>query len=221
MSPAAVAGIVLAAMSAARQTARASEAEGETGYGEIPGDIHGALEEVNVPAYAIDRFGIIRWINAAAKKLVGDIRGKQQSSIVVPEMAREAKESFLRKMMGTERSTDASAVVTDPMGKRVHIEISSCAIHEGHRIVGVFGLVRYQEESEQQHAPHPHLTPRQNQVLHLLAHGHSTSQIAAELHLSIDTVRNHIRRMLRTLGAHSRIEALAIAHREGILRQRD
>jgi PAS domain S-box-containing protein len=208
-------------MSAARQTARATKAEGAAGYGEIPGDIHGALEEVNVPAYAIDRFGIVRWVNAAAKKLVGDIRGKQQSSVVVPEMAREAKESFLRKMMGTEKSTDASAVVTDPSGKRVHIEISSCAIREGHRIVGVFGLVRYQEKSEHQHGPHPHLTPRQNQVLHLLAHGHSTSQIATELHLSIDTVRNHIRRMLRTLGAHSRIEALAIAHREGILRQRD
>ena len=67
---------------------------------------------------------------------------------------------------------------------------------------------------------HPHLTPRQNQVLHLLSHGHSTSQeFAAELHLSVDTVRNHIRRMLRTLGAHSRIEALAIAHKEGILRR--
>jgi DNA-binding NarL/FixJ family response regulator len=43
-------------------------------------------------------------------------------------------------------------------------------------------------------------------------------QIAEELHLSIDTVRNHIRRMLRALGVHSRIEALAVAHREGILR---
>jgi DNA-binding NarL/FixJ family response regulator len=140
--------------------------------------------------------------------------------VVVPEQAREAKESFLRKMMGTEKSTDASVVVTGATGERVQIEVSSCAIHEGHRIVGVFGLVRKQD-SKAQPNPHPHLTPRQNQVLHLLAHGHSTSQIAAELHLSIDTVRNHIRRMLRTLGAHSRIEALAIAHREGILRNED
>ena len=209
-------------MSAVRQPARASQTEGATGLGEIPGDLHGALEEVNVPAYAVDRFGIVRWINSAAKKLVGDVRGKQQSSLVVPEMAREAKESFLRKMMGTEKSTDASAIVTDTSGRRVHIEISSCAIREGHRIIGVFGLVRHQDEPEHESPhPHPHLTPRQNQVLHLLAHGHSTSQIAEELHLSIDTVRNHIRRMLRTLGAHSRIEALAIAHREGLLRRRD
>ena len=204
-------------MSAVRHSARASAAPEPGG---IPGDLHGALEDVNVPAYAVDRFGIIRWVNAAAKKIVGDIRGKQQSSVVVPEMAREAKESFLRKMMGTEKSTDASAVIVDPAGERVEVEISSVAIHEGHRIVGVFGLVRRHEKSAQQ-TVHPHLTPRQNQVLHLLSHGHSTSQIAAELHLSVDTVRNHIRRMLRTLGAHSRIEALAIAHKEGILRRHE
>jgi PAS domain S-box-containing protein len=201
-------------MSAVPHSARASESPE---LGGIPGDLHGALEEVTVPAYAVDRFGIIRWLNPAARELVGDVRGKQQSSVVVPEQAREAKESFLRKMMGTEKSTDGSIGVVGPDGERVQIEISSCALREGHRIVGVFGLVRQRDESAQPN-PHPHLTPRQNQVLHLLAHGHSTSQIAAELHLSVDTVRNHIRRMLRTLGAHSRIEALAIAHREGILR---
>ena len=81
----------------------------------------------------------------------------------------------------------------------------------------MFGIVAHREDSAPP-GPHPHLTPRQNQVLHLLAQGRSTQQIAGELHLSIDTVRNHIRRMLRALGAHSRIEALAVAHREGILR---
>lgn len=185
---------------------------------EIPGDVHRALEDVNVPSYVVDRFGVIRWVNSATKKLVGDVRGRQQSSVVAPEYAREAKESFTRKVLGTEASTDASVVVVDPDGKRVQVEISSCALHEGHRIVGVFGMVVNRVKTAAP-APHPHLTPRQNQVLHLLAHGHSTHQIAAELHLSVDTVRNHIRRMLRALGVHSRIEALAVAHREGILRR--
>jgi len=205
-------------MSAVRQSAGVSAAESAADLGGIPGDLHGALEDVNVPAYAVDRFGIIRWINSAAKKLVGDVRGRQQSSVVVPEHAREAKESFLRKMMGTEKSTEGTVVVMGPDGERVQVEISSAPLHEGHRIVGVFGIVRHRTKSAPPQ-PHPHLTPRQNQVLHLLSHGHSTSQIAAELHLSVDTVRNHIRRMLRALGAHSRIEALAVAHREGILRR--
>jgi PAS domain S-box-containing protein len=204
-------------MSAVRRSAQGSDAEGAPDLSGIPGDLHRGLEDLNVPAYAVDRFGVVRWINSAAKKLVGDIRGRQQSSLVVPEQAREAKESFLRKMMGTEKSTEASVVVLDQSGQRIQIEVSSCALHEGHRIVGVFGVVSHREEAAPP-KPHPHLTPRQNQVLQLLARGHSTAQIAQELHLSIDTVRNHVRRMLRTLGVHSRIEALAVAHREGLLR---
>ena len=48
-------------------------------------------------------------------------------------------------------------------------------------------------------------------MLRLLERGHSTHQIARELHLSIETVRNHIRHLLQALGAHSRIEAVALA----------
>jgi len=196
--------------------AQVSEATTGTDAGEIPGDLHGALGELNVPAYAVDRYGVVRWINDAARKLVGDIRGRQQSSVVVPEQARAARESFLRKMMGTEKSTDAAVVVRNPDGSRVQVEISSCPLREGGRIVGVFGVVKHREPGEAPQA-HPHLTPRQNEILHLLAHGRSTTQIAEELHLSIDTVRNHIRRLLRALDVHSRIEALAVAHRAGIL----
>jgi PAS domain S-box-containing protein len=209
-------------MPAAREsTARvqaAQAAEPALDHGRIPGDVQRALEDVNVPSYCVDRFGIIRWLNPAAQELVGDVRGRQQSSVVVPEQAREARESFLRKVMGTERATEASVVVVDPSGERIQIEISSVPIHEGSRIVGVFGIVSHREEAAAPH-PHPHLTPRQNQVLHLLAHGRSTAQIADELHLSVETVRNHVRLMLRALDVHSRIEALAVAHREGLLRQ--
>jgi PAS domain S-box-containing protein len=197
-------------MSAMRDPARLSG-------GGIPGDVQRALDDVNVPSYAIDRFGVIRWLNPAGLKLLGDVRGRQQSSVVAPEQVREARESFTRKLLGTERSTDASVVVLGSEGERLQVDISSVPLHDGGRIVGVFGIVAHREDSTPP-GPHPHLTPRQNQVLHLLAAGRSTSQIAAELHLSIDTVRNHIRRMLKTLGVHSRIEALAVAHREGILR---
>ena len=53
--------------------------------------------------------------------------------------------------------------------------------------------------------------PRQEEVLRLLERGRSTRQIAAELHLSTETVRNHIRRLFRALGVNSRLEAVAAA----------
>jgi DNA-binding NarL/FixJ family response regulator len=69
--------------------------------------------------------------------------------------------------------------------------------------------VRVDEEPERPR--HPHLTPRQAEILRLLERGHSTNQIAHELHLSLETVRNHIRHLLRALGVHSRLEAVAVA----------
>ena len=54
-------------------------------------------------------------------------------------------------------------------------------------------------------------------ILRLIAEGESTDQIAEELHIARETVRNHVRSMLRKLDAHSRIEAIAIARAEGIL----
>ncbi len=185
--------------------------------GEIPGDIQGALDDMSVPSYVVDRYGVIRWINPAAEKLVGDVRGRQQSSIVAPEQARMARESFVRKIMGTERSTNAEAVLIGPKGERIQVEFNAVPLKDGGHIVGVFGIIPHVEKTPAP-APHARLTPRQNEVLHLLAKGHSTPQIANELSISVETARNHIRRMLRSLDAHSRLEAVAVAHRDGLLR---
>jgi DNA-binding NarL/FixJ family response regulator len=45
----------------------------------------------------------------------------------------------------------------------------------------------------------------------MLERGLSTRQIADELHLSLDTVRNHVRNLLQALGVHTRLEAVAMA----------
>lgn len=61
------------------------------------------------------------------------------------------------------------------------------------------------------------LTRREVEVLRLLADGKSTGAIVDELILSIHTVRNHIRNILMKLNAQSRLEAVAIATRQGLL----
>jgi NarL family two-component system response regulator LiaR len=57
------------------------------------------------------------------------------------------------------------------------------------------------------------LTPREWDVIDMLAQGDSTDQIAASLSLSIETVRSHIKHILRKLDARSRAEAIAAAQR--------
>lgn len=61
------------------------------------------------------------------------------------------------------------------------------------------------------------LSARERQVLDLLADGVSKEAIADRLVLSTNTVRNHIQNLLVKLGAHSRLEAVATATREGLI----
>jgi PAS domain S-box-containing protein len=176
----------------------------------VGGDVEQALNSVGVPSYVLDTTGVVRWINAAAERLVGDVRGRQFTSVVAPEDSRRARELFSRKVLGTAPATDTTGALMSTAGTRVPVEISSVPLMSGERVVGVFGLFE-EHPDDRPMAPHPHLTPRQVEVLRLLEQGRSTKQIAAELHLSTETVRNHIRRLFRALGVHSRLEAVAAA----------
>jgi PAS domain S-box-containing protein len=173
-------------------------------------NVEEVLEHINVPSYVIDAAGVIRWMNAAARSMVGDVKGRQFTSVVAPEDTRRARELFARKLVGHAPVTNAGVEIVTADGERIAVEVSSVPLYHEEHVVGVFGQVADMIEEPHAH-PELHLTPRQAEVLALLERGRSTGQIADELHLSIETVRNHIRRMLRAVGASSRIEAVAIA----------
>lgn len=63
----------------------------------------------------------------------------------------------------------------------------------------------------------PALTPRQQEVLEMLADGKQARKVAVELQLSEMTVRNHIRAILRELGCTSQLAAVAKARRLGLV----
>ena len=175
----------------------------------VGGDVEKALESVGVPSYVLDETGIVRWINPAAERLR---RRRPRSPLHLRRRARgqaARPRVVLQKVLGSE-ATDATGVFVSTTGTRVAVEISSVPLMNGERVVGVFGLFEGRPDDTPT-APPPHLTPRQVEVLRLLEQGRSTKQIAAELHLSTETVRNHIRRLFRALGVNSRLEAVAAA----------
>jgi DNA-binding NarL/FixJ family response regulator len=65
------------------------------------------------------------------------------------------------------------------------------------------------------------ITEREMDVLRLMASGKGTGDIAAELYLSTNTVRHHVQAVLQKLEAHSKLEAVAIALRTGLLTVED
>lgn len=61
------------------------------------------------------------------------------------------------------------------------------------------------------------LTARELDVLRLLADGFDSTHAAQELSISVHTCRGYIKNVLRKLGAHSQLQAVLIAAREGVL----
>ena len=70
---------------------------------------------------------------------------------------------------------------------------------------------------ERQQLPTPRLTEREMEVLRLVAKGMNNRDIAKQLFISENTVKNHIRNILEKLQLHSRMEAVVYAVREKLL----
>jgi PAS domain S-box-containing protein len=185
----------------------------------LGGDLHGSLEEVSVPMYVVDRRGKILWLNDAAQRLIPGAEGKTFTDVLAADRVHPARRHFALRMLGREEFNDHETVLRTPEGGSRGIEISSVPLRRGRTIVGVFGVMRTQRRAKASpiRRPVPSLTPRQHEVLRLLGAGMTTQQMADEMGLSTETVRNHVRGVLTQLRAQSRLEAVLAGHRLGLL----
>lgn len=160
------------------------------------------MDRPPLPVFALARDGTIVWLNGAARDIVGDGAGDHFSKVVAAESLPLVRREFVKKIVAGAASTEYDAHLLAADGRHIPVEISSVPLRGEGRIVGVFGAARVEGEPIVP-SVHAKLTPRQVEVLKLLAQGSTTEQIAARLGLADDTVRNHIRHILRRLGAHS------------------
>jgi DNA-binding NarL/FixJ family response regulator len=61
----------------------------------------------------------------------------------------------------------------------------------------------------------PQLSPRERQIMHLMAEGNTAEQIGDKITVSVETVRTHVRNVIRKLQARNRVHAIAIALERG------
>jgi PAS domain S-box-containing protein len=179
-----------------------------------PLELTGTLENVRVPCFIADRQGTLTWLNGAAKEAFGDLTGRPFTAVVAPEDVAMVQRQLARKLQGAP-VTDYEVHVSTADGRRRRAEVSSVPIRGGDHMHAIFGIALPRPARPAR--GHVRLTPRQNEVLQLLGDGASTDDMASSLSVSRETVRNHVRHVLRELGAHTRLEAVAVAHRSGLL----
>jgi DNA-binding CsgD family transcriptional regulator len=173
------------------------------------------LGALPVPAFTTDLGGVVTWQNAAAQAVLGDLGGAHFSKAVPPEELQRAREGFAAVTLSG-ATTRRTGFFRATNGELVNQEVIAAPIRVDGNIAGVFGIAIPSSDLPRPAATE-HLSPRQLDVLRLLAQAKSTSQIAADLHLAPETVRNHVRSLLKALGARSRLEATLVALRDGVV----
>jgi DNA-binding CsgD family transcriptional regulator len=184
----------------------------------LAADFSFVLNAVSVPAFVVDNDRRLRWQNAASLALVGDLRGRLDAGVMLdPEDLQNARAAFARKQQGAPH-TRLELTVTRPDGTRVRVSVDSVPLRDkSGAMIGSFGLVHELADVDPSLPDPPSLTPRERQALTLLAAGYSTTQMAHQMDIATVTVRNHVKSVLRRLGAHSRIEAVAKARLFGLV----
>ena len=182
----------------------------------LGGPLLDALGAMPVPMWLADRLGLIRWLNVAAVSLVGSRLDTHFSGLIAPEYVADAREMFARKLDGRIDSAVQRITLLTAAGPAA-VELTSVPIRDEVHAIGVMALVREAPVVDGRRRPKPRLSPRQHQVLELLAQGRSTPEIARQLEISEETVRNHIRYLLAELRVRTRLEAVVVAFRNGWL----
>jgi DNA-binding CsgD family transcriptional regulator len=121
----------------------------------------------------------------------------------------ERARTRLRRELGEEAFAAARG-----MGERL---TRAQALIEAHDVASVLAGTTVPDDPAQAARSRSDLTPRELDVLRLVAAGHSNAQIAAALFISVPTVKRHLTTILGKLGLPSRSAATAYAHTHGLV----
>lgn len=143
---------------------------------------------------------------------IGDLK-RLRPSVDVVVLTAAAEDAML--VTATEAGCAGFILKTSPLDELVAAVRTAAA---GEISVSSELLARLLNRLQQQHSgPVTDLTARELEILQLIAEGLTNGAIATRLFISVNTVRNHVQGVLSKLGAHSKLEALSIAIRDGII----
>jgi len=198
-----------------------------TRYAGPPTQNH-VLDQVDLAVIATDADGVVTTWNARAASLYGWRRdeavGRHVSELTVPEESRRSAEEIIATLQRGESWAGPFRVRRKDGSRFTSFVKNAPVVDEDRRLIGIVGVsieigdphladaVRaFGGNGAQPMRRTRALSPREREVLALLAHGLTGEQIAERLVLSPETVRTHIRNAREKLGASTRVEAVTIA----------
>jgi PAS domain S-box-containing protein len=166
------------------------------------------------PVVLLDEERRIVDVNDAAALLLRTTRDALVSSSMAesikPSERAEAQEQWEDFLKSGEYAGTRELIRADGSQERVTFAASLAKV--GERRLAVYVITTSQEPTEcLDESPELPLTDREREIVTLIALGRETPEIAAELHISAETVRSHVRNAMGKLGAHTRAQLVATA----------
>jgi PAS domain S-box-containing protein len=178
------------------------------------------LDLFSVPASLLDPDGRLVDSNELARQAIGytakELEGHTLGSKMPPRVGDTARAAFFAAVERAEPA-DFETAFFDRAGTLTPVRLRLTPLQDDGQVVGVL-MLGYQPRGDAAELEgRPALTARQREILALLAAAWTTREIADALGLALETVRNHVRSVLRELHAHTRLEAVVRAERLGLL----
>jgi DNA-binding NarL/FixJ family response regulator len=151
-------------------------------------------------------------------ELVGELRAANPHGMVLVLTASAEREAYARAVeAGAAGVLHKSASIRDVIEAARNL-VAGEAVLSTNEVVELLRLAdRRREQDRETLRAVESLTPRELEVLGLLAEGLSDKEIAERLYVGSGTVRNHVVSVFNKLGVHSRLQALLFAVRHGIV----
>lgn len=165
-----------------------------------------ALIDLQMPG--VDGLETSRRIRSASTETAVIILTGSEDELAIGRAIQAGAHGYLRKTVAIQELADAvrRAHKREPLNPADEIEFALRRL----------GRLRARDDDVAQRFDR--LTPRELQILQLLADGRPPEEIAAELGVSRNTLRTHIQNVLMKLGVHSKLDAIVAGIRHGRVR---
>jgi PAS domain S-box-containing protein len=155
-------------------------------------------------------------VNASAVALLGRTREELLGTSSLENVKRSERKLATRQWQAFLKSGEDSGTraLVRPDGSEVEIDYAARLAVIGERRLAIFVSLANPDlaaEGPSGRAAAGSLTTREREVITLIAMGRETNEIAAQLHISSETVRTHVRNAMSKLGARTRAQLVAIA----------